>query len=490
MDLKLAGKCNLLAPFEKLWQSKIKYLAEHALNSCLASCPTSRDAQRVRERFVDQIIILVRSGGIRDQLNLAPDVKGHVAALAYRAQGTALYHPRVCNYIEALKYFNASIAHTELNSVDRGIAYANRSIVCMELHQYEDCVVNVRLARASNYPVRFLPKLAAREARAQHALQRIRTINAWKQKNGHWSADRNWQQQEKKPLAAANGAEELSTKLGPHLHGLAVVEYEHLYARCNYCHSRRLFTFIPCEGCTVAMFCSVACLTEAYRKYHRYECGLVRDLWRIGGAGAVTAFRRVAAELASFPDVPSSAEYLELFVAMKGYCAVADGLEGPTVQEHDHRQLPYRIFLTDIIHQLMVERTVLGFCCIEDPRISRLLSRRKKNCSSSSLTRLKPTTRDWHDAQRHLKKWESCSACLLAEWSGSKVEKLEGHLLAGSDRSGCYHSQAAIEQMDWGHVRAVCVCRSSSSNRSLRLDEHGLQSGPSSVRSSSNPCTK
>lgn len=373
MDLKLAGKCNLLAPFEKLWQSQIKYLAEHALSCCLASCTTSTDAQRVRERFVDQIIILVRSGGIRDQLNLAPDVKGHVAALAYRAQGTALYHPRVCNYIEALKYFNASIAHTELNSVDRGIAYANRSIVCMELHQYEDCVANVRLARASNYPVRFLPKLAAREARAQHALQRVRTINARKQKNGHRSAERNWQQQEKKQPTAANGAEELSTKLGPHLHGLAVVEYEQLYARCNYCHSRRLFTFIPCEGCTVAMFCSVACLTEAYRKYHRYECGLVRDLWRIGGAGAVTAFRRVAAELASFPDVPSSVEYLELFVAMKGYCAVADGLEGATVQENDHRQLSYRIFLTDIIHQLMVERTVLRFCCIEDPRISRLL---------------------------------------------------------------------------------------------------------------------
>uniref|UniRef100_A0A182P359 Uncharacterized protein n=1 Tax=Anopheles epiroticus TaxID=199890 RepID=A0A182P359_9DIPT len=60
------------------------------------------------------------------------------------------------------------------------------------------------------------------------------------------------------------------------------------------------------------MFCSVDCMARAQTKYHRHECGLVQDIWKVGGIKAVLAYRRVASEFASFKDLPSAKDYLEL----------------------------------------------------------------------------------------------------------------------------------------------------------------------------------
>uniref|UniRef100_A0A182JXZ3 MYND-type domain-containing protein n=1 Tax=Anopheles christyi TaxID=43041 RepID=A0A182JXZ3_9DIPT len=380
MDLKLVKSSNVYDLFDKLWQCKIKACLENASNSTESAAP------KAIECFITTIVNLVREIPIRELLNLFPDVKCRETALALRAKGTEMYHPRVRNYMEAFKFFNASIAHTEMNSVDRGIAYANRSIVCMEMHLYKACLENVRLARQSNYPTRFLPKLAAREAHALEALQRAKKISAKQLKNGHCATERSklvWKEPNK--LLDADKVNQRSKKLRPDMYGLSVVEYENLYSRCNYCESRRLCTFIPCEGCTLAMFCSVKCLTEAYQSYHRYECGLVRDLWRIGGMKVVAAFRKIATEIAALKDVPSSIEYLDLLVTLN-MCHGVNGSEScgiadlsapravhPVEPTKKHRELSFLIFLTTIVHQLVVERTELGLFCIEHHGMSQML---------------------------------------------------------------------------------------------------------------------
>uniref|UniRef100_A0A182P360 MYND-type domain-containing protein n=1 Tax=Anopheles epiroticus TaxID=199890 RepID=A0A182P360_9DIPT len=181
MDSKQAGSGNITELFEILWQCKIKDCLERARKANL-------NAPEASEFFIEEVFAFVRNIPSAPFLNLSPEVKSDVAALAFRAKGNEMYHPTVRNFMEAVKFFNESIAYSEKGSVERAISYANRSIVCMELFLYEDCLENIRLARESNYPTHFLVKLAEREAKAKEALQHVKTPIGSKSKSGRGSA--------------------------------------------------------------------------------------------------------------------------------------------------------------------------------------------------------------------------------------------------------------------------------------------------------------
>uniref|UniRef100_A0A182QDK7 MYND-type domain-containing protein n=1 Tax=Anopheles farauti TaxID=69004 RepID=A0A182QDK7_9DIPT len=124
-------------------------------------------------------------------------------------------------------------------------------MICYELHRYDDCLAVIWLTRASNYPER-LDKLSKREANTRKAL--LKKAKQTVQKR----------------------------------YGQA--------------------------GCTVAMYCSEDCLSEAYRQYHRYECLLIRDLWSIySRITTVIAVHIVAtAIVTSFDhDLEAMKEYLD-----------------------------------------------------------------------------------------------------------------------------------------------------------------------------------
>jgi hypothetical protein len=47
---------------------------------------------------------------------------------------------------------------------------------------------------------------------------------------------------------------------------------ENFHASCCNCLNDNCFDLEPCDGCTMAMFCSEKCRNEAIRKFHKYEC--------------------------------------------------------------------------------------------------------------------------------------------------------------------------------------------------------------------------
>lgn len=65
---------------------------------------------------------------------------------------------------------------------------------------------------------------------------------------------------------------------------IACVNWDNVFARCNYCISTNLSHFIPCPNCSTAMFCDEECMRKG-QKLHRFECGIcavtskLNDFW-------------------------------------------------------------------------------------------------------------------------------------------------------------------------------------------------------------------
>jgi hypothetical protein len=47
---------------------------------------------------------------------------------------------------------------------------------------------------------------------------------------------------------------------------------------CTNCLKNNYYDLIPCDNCSVAMFCSPKCRDEASKKFHKYECGILQKL--------------------------------------------------------------------------------------------------------------------------------------------------------------------------------------------------------------------
>ncbi|XP_052902185.1 SET and MYND domain-containing protein 4-like [Anopheles moucheti] len=244
-----------------------------------------------------------------------------------------MFHPRVKRYIEAIKYYNESITLAEKGTEERALAYGNRSIVCLELHQYEDCLKNIRLARESNYPARLAGKLKKREADAKQALAKATKNTKGSTTPANEPAQRelklSYTGHENMPHVAKCLQLQQNDEYGRHVVTdrplnpgdivmidkpfVTVLEDPLRYVRCAYCYHETTFTLIPCEGCTVAMFCSEECLSKAHQQYHRYECAVIGDILRCSANTIpVMAIRTIALAITTFDhDLKSLKTHLD-----------------------------------------------------------------------------------------------------------------------------------------------------------------------------------
>ncbi|XP_053663185.1 SET and MYND domain-containing protein 4-like [Anopheles marshallii] len=389
--------------FIALWNKKIRFIFANVGIRYLKQNPVEPLACEV-EKFL-------RTQPYRERLNLCHDGKNNAKAVETRNQGNDMFHPRVKRYIEAIKYYNESIAHAEKGSEERALAYGNRSIICLELHRYEDCLVNIRLARESNYPKRMEEKLKKRENDAKQALKKG-SKNSNRSKGPARSkatepAERelklSYAGHENMPQVANCLQLQRSQEYGRHVVTnrplnpgdivmiekpfVAVLNESLRYVRCAHCHHEKTFTLIPCEGCTEAMYCSEQCLRKAHQLYHRYECAVIRDLRRISNDFPVMALRTIGLAIAAFDDdLEALKEHLNsvdeagvnAFTMDWNVAAqkdIYDTVHTLATNQHlrDVRELTYIVLLATIVHQLVMEQTELGSICEEDAQMRKLL---------------------------------------------------------------------------------------------------------------------
>uniref|UniRef100_A0A182XIP6 MYND-type domain-containing protein n=1 Tax=Anopheles quadriannulatus TaxID=34691 RepID=A0A182XIP6_ANOQN len=187
---------------------------------------------------------------------------------------------------EAIVLYNESLSDTQANSEERSLAYANRSIVCLQLNRYEECLANIRLARMSEYPARLAVKLSQREAVAKKALAKAMKQDAKRMEEDpkeelrlshpgheHMPHVANCLQLQQNEQYGRHVVTTRRLKVGDVVMldtpFVKMLQEDCRYVRCDFCHAERPFTLIPCEGCTWVMYCSAECLSKAYDQYHR-----------------------------------------------------------------------------------------------------------------------------------------------------------------------------------------------------------------------------
>uniref|UniRef100_A0A182R8T1 MYND-type domain-containing protein n=1 Tax=Anopheles funestus TaxID=62324 RepID=A0A182R8T1_ANOFN len=358
--------------------------------------------------ILDKVDIFIKDTPFHDRLNLRADVKDNVKARSLRARGNELFHPKVKRYIEAIKCYNESIAFSEKGTEDRAIAFANRSMICYELQRYEECLENIRLARDSNYPERLAGKLVKREEDAKKAL-----LTAANKHNAVKGSDNSQAHGDELKLSY-NAYETLpqvaeclelaeSEKFGRFivtnrkLNAGDVVILEQPFCRllrdvyrcirCDFCLKESIFTLIPCERCTVAMYCTAECMDKAYKQYHRVECPIIRNMWRIFTKLPVLSLRVVITAIYSFDyNLQAMEEHLGKLDKKKVNAFTMDWTKATSrdvydtvhvletnANARDSKDRMLRVFFTTIIRKLLMEHTDLGIICRLDFDLSELL---------------------------------------------------------------------------------------------------------------------
>ncbi|XP_061514039.1 SET and MYND domain-containing protein 4 [Anopheles gambiae] len=351
-----------------------------------------------------------------ERLQLQPDAKDNAKALAARVLGNELFAlPMEEKYLQALRYYNESISYSAQGSETRALAYGNRSVVCLKFGLSQECLENIRLARASNYPARLADKLNKREQHVKRCIQhdppvfpdRVKhTPGKYRPRSsGHPAPKLSYEAHANVPQLVKCVELRQDSEFGRHLvttqHLKAgdVLLIEKPYAnllidverhvRCAFCQNEDRFTLIPCEGCTVTMYCSEECRDKAHKQYHRYECGVLRDCWRIVGHlfGGMVGLRTVATAIASFDqDLGGWNDHLNTldetnvnaFTMDWNNATVSDIYDTVQVlatnqKRRCRKDLAELIFFASIVHRLLLERTDFGPLCESNPIRSKLL---------------------------------------------------------------------------------------------------------------------
>lgn len=68
------------------------------------------------------------------------------------------------NWEEAMDLYNKSLCYAPNDSENISLAYANRSLCFYQMQKYEQCLVDIELAKKANYPKPLIHKLEEREA--------------------------------------------------------------------------------------------------------------------------------------------------------------------------------------------------------------------------------------------------------------------------------------------------------------------------------------
>ncbi|XP_031631841.1 SET and MYND domain-containing protein 4-like [Contarinia nasturtii] len=209
--------------------------------------------------------------------------KSNQTALQKRMQGNALFDKR--KWAEAMEKYNESLCFAIVGSKHISLAYANRASCFLKLKLYNECLIDIELAKKSGYPRELMSKLNKRESDCLKCLAGCLTFRDANPELPAFNQKLSFDADENVPCMAnvlsvnRNEMGKLSTIAQQDIDvgqtivmGKAFLVY--LYSRfgwkCNSCLKDNT-NLMPCSKCTVAMFCSDECQNNVL---HKDECGL------------------------------------------------------------------------------------------------------------------------------------------------------------------------------------------------------------------------
>ncbi|XP_055296754.1 SET and MYND domain-containing protein 4-like [Sitodiplosis mosellana] len=201
--------------------------------------------------------------------------KNDAVSLQKRKQGNEYFSEG--NWTDAMEMYSESLCYAENGSKNISLAYANRSACFLKMKLYNECLVDIELAKKAGYPADLMPNLDQRKEECLEAIKKV----APSMKLG---SELSFESDEHFPCMAnvlkidqdAEGNLGIFAKKDIDVGQTIVVEkafmtYLHTQygSKCNICLKDQT-NLVACKKCTVAMFCG-ECQSNSL---HEYECGL------------------------------------------------------------------------------------------------------------------------------------------------------------------------------------------------------------------------
>lgn len=226
---------------------------------------------------------------------------------------------------EAMELYNRSLRYATDGSENISYSYANRSVCFFQLQKYDQCLVDIGLAKKANYPQRLMHKLDDRETKCSKLI-----------------GDKSWKPAEKMKLALSFDADEKFPCLANvlEIRNSDDDSGSHIVAKCDidvgqivmldklfvsnahnkdqtYCKTclGSAKNFIPCPNCSDVLFCDEQCM--ASNSLHAMSCNALRDQIFV----TVRLVESILIAVTAFPDVITLAEFVENALATRDFDA-------------------------------------------------------------------------------------------------------------------------------------------------------------------------
>lgn len=204
--------------------------------------------------------------------------KSNADALVARMAGNEKFKDG--DFHGAMAKYNQSICFAENGSEYLSIAYGNRSSCFEKLKMFSFCLIDIQLAKDSNYPQRLMHKLDARKHKCILEMQSEESVP--NQPILSFPADEDLQCMANVLRIDVNDEyRRLITAMKDiYIGDTILIEeyYVHLVVgeniKCSNCGKKNV-NFVPCHKCGGAMFCSELCSKNSF---HSIECEILFDL--------------------------------------------------------------------------------------------------------------------------------------------------------------------------------------------------------------------
>lgn len=208
--------------------------------------------------------------------------KNNSDAKSFREEGKLFFSEG--KYANAMKKFNNSLRLAENDTNEVGMAYANRSSCFFHMKLLDECMVDLKLAKKSNYPEDLMQKLEKRITKCTE-LQKDKefksefdvrepmlSFSEHKKFAGVVDCLEIWEDEEfGRHVITTRDLEVGQTILVERPYSIVPTKYINMGRdRCVHCF-KEFKNFIACENCINSRFCYDGCMEESY---HNLDCNL------------------------------------------------------------------------------------------------------------------------------------------------------------------------------------------------------------------------
>lgn len=212
-------------------------------------------------------------------------------AKIYREKGNTHYAKSTrVEFFKAMKFYNISICFARTNSEDMAMGYAGRAAALFHLGKPVRCLNNIRLARQqTECSADLLEKLRKRERGCAFIKMQNKVCTCCCNLRPHIELD--YSQHETVPSLTqclklhqeSDGTCFVTTKSNLAARKIISVETAYCmtmddsmrYSHCDFCSVCLMDEVVPCNGCTIVVYCSESCRDKADADYHSIECTVI-----------------------------------------------------------------------------------------------------------------------------------------------------------------------------------------------------------------------